>query len=216
MQSYVEKQPKYFGNPRVDIEKLLPEFAERTLEVGCGNGATLDWLKSTRRTGHTVGLELFEAAADVARECCDEVLCGDAERLMGDVPGSSIDLLLLLDVLEHLVDPWAFLRTAYKAVRPGGTVICSVPNVRHYNVVLPLLFRGRWTYTDEGLLDRTHLRFFTRETSVALVAAPEVTIVDVVADTPPRSSKADLLLRFSAGKLADLVAVRYLIAARKN
>ena len=71
-----------------------------------------------------------------------------------------MDCLIFGDVLEHLVDPWAGLARSARLVRDGGQILACIPNIQHYSVIVNLL-RGRWDYQDEGLLDRTHLRFFT-------------------------------------------------------
>ncbi len=78
-------------------------------------------------------------------------------------------MILALDVLEHLVDPWTVVAKLDRLLRPGGVLVASIPNVRHHSVVVPLLFKGGWRYLPMGPLDRTHLRFFTRSTAIELV-----------------------------------------------
>jgi len=79
------------------------------------------------------------------------------------VPWPHYDLIVLADVLEHLVDPWSALRRVHAQTASECRLLLSVPNVRHYKVLLPLLFRGEFRYTDAGIMDRTHLHFFTRD-----------------------------------------------------
>jgi len=216
--SYDSKADGYFDNVRLDIAALLPAHAGRVLEVGCGRGATLAWLKAEGCCTHTVGIELFEGAARVASSRVDEVLVGDAERLIeeGALLDASFDLVLCLDVLEHLVDPWTFVLKLQRVMRPGALLVASIPNVRHLRVVLPLLFAGRWRYEDDGLLDRTHLRFFTRESALALVSAGALRVERWRRRMPPPTSKAGLLNLLSLGLLRDLVTMSYLIASRKG
>ena len=159
---YEDKQAWYYAFVRKDIEPLLPAGPARVLEIGCGGGGTLAWLKETGRAGWTAGIELSAEAAEVARARVDDVRCGDAGALMSQFPPASFDLVLCLDVLEHLADPWAALESIRSLLRPGGRIIASLPNVRHHSVVLPLLFGGRWEYQEAGIMDRTHLRFFSR------------------------------------------------------
>lgn len=166
---YEDKQSEYFGIVRQDIAPLLPKHAVRVLEIGCGSGATLAWLKASRRADWIAGIELNAAAATVARTRLDLLLEGDVDRLIEQFPPQSLDLILCLDVLEHLVDPWATLKRLQTLLRPGGQLIASLPNIRHYSVLLPLLFAGRWRYETAGIMDRTHLRFFSRETAVELL-----------------------------------------------
>ena len=82
MQDYATKPDAYFANARKEIEPLLPAHAVRVLEVGCGTGSTLRWLKETGRCDEVVGMELFESAAVVARQYVDHVIVGDAELLI--------------------------------------------------------------------------------------------------------------------------------------
>src|SRR5204863_1150032 len=78
----------------------------------------------------------------------------------GAEAGPVVDCLVCGDVLEHMADPWGVLARLSRWVRDGGQVLACIPNVQHYSVLVDLL-RGRWEYREEGLLDRTHLRFFT-------------------------------------------------------
>jgi SAM-dependent methyltransferase len=160
----------YYTFVRREIGPLLPARADHVLEVGCGQGGTLAWLKDAGIAARTTGIELDAASAAVARTRVDHLIEGDAEAAIDEMPSGSIDLVLCLDVLEHLVDPWRAMARLTRALRPGGTVIISVPNVRHFSVAFPLLWSGRWEYEQAGILDRTHLRFFTRAGARALLA----------------------------------------------
>ena len=164
-----QKQSWYYAFVRKDIEPLLPVSTPRVLEIGCGGGGTLAWIKQSGRAQWTVGIELSAEAAAIARTRVDDVRCGDANVLLAGFPEGTFDLVLCLDVLEHLVDPWAALSQIQTLLRPGGRIITSLPNVRHHSVVLPLLFRGRWEYREAGIMDRTHLRFFSRQGMAALI-----------------------------------------------
>lgn len=216
MQDYATKPEAYFANARKDIEPLLPAHAARVLEVGCGTGSTLRWLKETGRCDEAIGLELFDSAAVVARKFADHVTVGDAERLIGDAfEVASFDLILCLDVLEHMVDPWAFIAGAERLLKPGGTLIASIPNVRHLGVLIPLAFAGRWRYQSQGILDRTHLRFFTRESALALLSTERLSVTRWFRNLP-LVSRGGLVNMLTFGLLRDLLAVQFLIAARRG
>ncbi len=167
---YEDKQAWYYAFVRRDIEPLLPSRSERVLEIGCGGGGTLAWLKESGRAQWTAGIELSPEAGAVARGRVDELHCGDVDQLLANFPAASFDLILCLDVLEHLLDPWATLQKLQALLCPGGRIISSLPNIRHHSVVLPLLFAGRWEYQDAGIMDRTHLRFFSRKGIAAMMS----------------------------------------------
>jgi 2-polyprenyl-3-methyl-5-hydroxy-6-metoxy-1,4-benzoquinol methylase len=140
----------------------------RVLEFGCATGYMSRVLKEERGCAVT-GIELVPEAAEVAREHCDRVIVGDAEQLdyareLGD---ERFDVVLFADVLEHLREPAKVLTEVQPFVAEGGQVIASIPNVAHGSVRLALL-GGEFRYRETGLLDRTHLRFFTRESILDL------------------------------------------------
>ncbi len=133
---------------------------KRVLDVGCANGYLAEVL--TARGCTVSGVEYDAAAAEEARQYLDRLVVGDLEQLdlVGELGEGQFDVVVFGDVLEHLRDPGAALRDARTLLRPGGRIVASVPNIAHGAVRLALL-RGRWDYTDKGLLDRTHIRFFT-------------------------------------------------------
>ena len=166
---YDTKVNEYFSFVRKDIAPLLPSRSDEVLELGCGAGGTLGWLKSDGYAQHTTGMELCAEPASIARTRVDKVLEGDVNATMGQLPVEGFDLVLCLDVLEHLVDPWETVKRLYGLTRTGGTLIVSLPNIQHYKVVLPLLFKGDWRYKEEGIMDRTHLRFFSRQSATEML-----------------------------------------------
>lgn len=216
MQSYSDKSGDYFAHARKEIQPLLPQNCSRVLEVGCGSGATLGWLRQERHAVRTVGIEIAEAAAEKARSFADDVFCLDFER--HDLPGGAqkFDLILCLDVLEHMVDPWSVVdRLATQYLEVGGTLLVSLPNVRHYSVVLPLLFGGRWDYEDAGLLDRTHLRFFTKASAKALLSHSRLGPVLCTATGFDGWSKKRFFNALTLGVFRELVTYQYFLSASK-
>lgn len=212
-QSYVAKPADYFRNARKEIKPLLPETMRNVLEIGCGSGATLGWLKQSGFCEEAHGIELFEAAAISARQYADSVLAGDAEQIVDAAfEGTQFDLILCLDVLEHMVDPWAFVPKLHRLLAPTGRLVVSLPNVRNVKVLLPLLFKGRWRYEDAGILDRTHLRFFTLEGAKELLTTQQFQVKQMVRRMPSPTSKQGLLNRAMFGLLSDFLTSQYLIA----
>lgn len=150
----------YFSFSRPELVALIPSSATRVLEIGCGAGRLGESLKK-RQAVEVVGIELVPAAATEAARRLDQVLVGDVETMQLPFEDDSFDVIVCGDVLEHLREPDRLLQRARNWLRPGGRLISSIPNVRNHSVVRSLL-EGNWTYEPAGLLDRTHLRFFTR------------------------------------------------------
>ncbi|MGQ0615840.1 MAG: class I SAM-dependent methyltransferase [Acidimicrobiia bacterium] len=142
----------------------------RVLDIGCGTGHTARLL--AQRGCSVVGVELDEAAAVMAAAWCEKVVVCDLDvtDLRDKLDGDTFDTIVAADVLEHLRDPVAVLQTLTPLLRPGGRVLVSVPNVAHGSVRLALM-TGRFDYNDIGILDRTHLRFFTVHSVQQLFAA---------------------------------------------
>ena len=133
----------------------------RVLDLGVADGSVAAILKGM---GCEVwGVELEKEAAEAARAVCDEVVVADLNtfEFAEQLEGQRFDVVLMLDILEHLSDPAAVLGRVKAVVADGGWGIISLPNVAHASVRLALL-KGRFRYTEMGLLDRTHLRFFDR------------------------------------------------------
>ncbi len=156
----------YFGLARPELLERIPQDARQVLDIGCGAGCLGEALKR-RQPARVVGIEVNPAAADAARRRLDEVFSGDVENLELPFAPGSFDAVICGDVLEHLERPEALLRHARDWLSPNGRLIASVPNVRHWTVVSGLL-SGHWTYEPAGLLDDTHIRFFTRADIVDL------------------------------------------------
>ena len=155
-----DPDPFYFGYSRPEVVALVPETARRVLDVGCGAGRLGEAIKQ-RQPAQVSGIEFDANAAAAARQRLDHVWAGDIEQLDLQIPPGSFDAIVCADVLEHLRDPARLLHQAREWLGPDGRLIASIPNVRHHTVIRSLL-QGNWTYESAGLLDRTHLRFFTR------------------------------------------------------
>ena len=153
----------YYDHARDDLLDLFPHPPRRLLDVGCGSGATGAAAKARWPQVETVGIEIVPEAAVRAVARLDRVVNGSAETLDLTAAGiARIDGVVLADVLEHLVDPWSFLKRLRESLVPGAAVVASIPNIANL-WVLDQLATGRFEYTPDGLLDKTHLRFFTRQ-----------------------------------------------------
>jgi 2-polyprenyl-3-methyl-5-hydroxy-6-metoxy-1,4-benzoquinol methylase len=159
----------YVLNERRDVYDVMPKSITTLLDVGCSRGGFCQLVKLNHPTVTVWGIEADPEAAAEAKPRPDRVIVGSFPE---DVPADAprFDAILFSDVLEHMEDPWAALGAARKFLSPDGVVMASIPNIRHWSGIRSILIRGDFTYTDTGLFDRTHLRFFTRSTMLAMFA----------------------------------------------
>ena len=163
-EGYTSKSDTYFDSARRDFVSLLADNPTATiLEIGCGSGGTGGLALDSGKCGTYIGIELMAGPAEAARQHIDDVLVGDIERMELPFEPETFDALIMSEVLEHLADPWAVLVRIRPFMKPGALVLASSPNVSHSSVIWQLL-RGRFDLADEGVMDRTHLRWFTPAT----------------------------------------------------
>ena len=203
--------PRYFDHPRPQMRAFVPAAARTILDVGCGAGAFASGLREERRSeGRELeiwGLELDHAAAAAAAGVLDRVWQGSAEELVGRLPAAHFDCVCCHDVLEHLAWPDRVLRDLRRVLTPGGVVVASIPNVRYFPNVWDLVVHGRWSYTDEGILDRTHLRFYTRASMADLFAAGGYRLLRQEGINPTRGWRFRVANALSLGRWREM---RYL------
>ncbi|HEV7770570.1 MAG TPA: class I SAM-dependent methyltransferase [Solirubrobacterales bacterium] len=150
-----------YEGSRPDVQLLVPRSAVNVLELGCSNGALGGALKQ-RQPACVVGVEISDVYARTAAERLDRVVVADAEAFLDQAPPpeAPFDCLIAADLLEHLNDPWETLRRAVALLSPGATVVVSLPNVFYWQALRQALVSRRWPREDEGIFDRTHLRWF--------------------------------------------------------
>jgi SAM-dependent methyltransferase len=168
----VSFQPSYHDNPRSDVVDRLGVVPKCVLEIGCGSGSTGKLIKERFPDATVIGVESNLQAADLARKRMDRVYGTTFEELNADEPDfpkGRIDVALLLDVLEPMYDPWRALVKLKTILAPGARVLASIPNVRNL-VLMNQLAGGEWRYEAAGLLDITHIRFFTIRSMMRLFA----------------------------------------------
>jgi glycosyltransferase involved in cell wall biosynthesis len=217
--SRIEFNPSYVGS-RDDIASLVPKEAKKVLDVGCSVGTLGESIKR-EVAAEVVGIELNKKMAEVARKKLDRVIVGDVGniKLEDYLSFNYFDCIIFADVLEHLKDPWEVLGQSVKFLADEGTVLASVPNVRHYTTILNLVFRGYWPYRDRGIHDRTHLRFFTLKNIRELFQSAGLRITRVerkyrAIERPHRYNRFSRYLAWFPFR--DIFAFQYLIVARKT
>ena len=198
----------YYHWVRQEIKPLLPPKPTRVLEVGAGAGQTLNWIKTLHPNIETTAVELNSALLPELKQNVDVPIIGPIDETFARL--NTYDLILLLDVLEHLSDPTATLQRLSKLLQPGGKVIVSVPNIAHWSVSIPLLFQRRFRYEDAGILDRTHLKFFVEDTAIQLLNDANFNVTaGVISGLQGRKSK--LLNSITLGRLRHYLTVQYIM-----
>jgi len=165
----------------VILSRLGEGRGRKALDVGAADGFLAERL--TAQGWSVTALERDPELAARARGRCKEVVVADLESAPPLLHGP-FEAIVYGDVLEHLSDPGAALRALDQTLAPEGTVIVSVPNVAHLWVRLSLL-AGRFDYADRGILDRTHLRFFTRRTLLDLLRSAGLSVVELAVTPVP-------------------------------
>jgi 2-polyprenyl-3-methyl-5-hydroxy-6-metoxy-1,4-benzoquinol methylase len=166
----------YYDGSRKDLIALIPDGVKRVLEIGCGKAG---FSQNFRDGIEYWGVEPDKASAEIAATKLTKVLIGTYDEVEAELPNNYFDLIVCNDVIEHMPDHDAFFQKIKVKFANEGCLIGSVPNVRYYFNLISLL-RGRdWEYQNSGILDRTHLRFFT-EKSLARCLQDNGFVVDVL------------------------------------
>lgn len=230
---WIQSTHEYYGHQRSELLSLIPAEATQIIDVGCGSGRLGQSIKAERPNAEVRGIEFNAAAAERAAQFLDDVYHGRAEDSIPNWP--TAHCLIFADVLEHLIDPLSVLRAWRSRLSEGGKIVVSLPNVGHFSIAKAWI-HGRWDYQSAGVLDRTHLQFFTRETGIEMItrAGFEVTQIERRLDIPEwarwhrwlRSaveSHADIRPDGTPVKKskwgthgADLATMQYLIVAKKS
>ncbi|WP_299211142.1 class I SAM-dependent methyltransferase [uncultured Aquimarina sp.] len=157
---YDNKPDNYFNNTRHEMLDFLPENTKTLLDVGCGEGAFASFIKEKYQT-ETWGIELMKEEGEKAKKLLDKVFIGEVEGFIDKLPDEYFDAIYFNDVLEHLVDPYMVLEKIKSKLSKDGVIISSIPNMRYHSALKNLVLKKNWEYEDHGIMDKTHLRFFT-------------------------------------------------------
>ncbi|WP_177218988.1 tetratricopeptide repeat protein [Polaromonas sp. OV174] len=145
----------------VGLLQMVSTPPREVLDVGCFCGGTGRWLKKQFPTARVTGIEMLEKAAAVAREVYEEVHVGKFEDIDISAWQGRFDTIIAADVLEHMYNPWSVLQKLSALLAPGGAIYISLPNIRNLSILMGLA-GGEWRYAGAGILDITHIRFFTK------------------------------------------------------
>jgi 2-polyprenyl-3-methyl-5-hydroxy-6-metoxy-1,4-benzoquinol methylase len=217
---YEEKAPSYFEYERAEMLEMIPDHARRVLDVGCGSGR-FGRLVKQERGAEVWGVEPSLQACREAENCLDHVVHAEFGESL-TLPKRTFDAVVFNDVLEHMATPWIALEFAKQLLTETGVVVASIPSIRHFPTLWKLIVRKEWRYQEAGTLDRTHLRFFTRQTIEELFIDTGYRICVLKGISPFHSMNGDsrlwryfkVLNLLTLGYISDMKFLQYAVCAQ--
>lgn len=210
---YSAKTGEYFSLERELFINAITGTNLTLLDVGCGTGALGKWLR-TNRYCTVYGIEINETAFKEAEKNLDGVIRGNIELIELPYADEFFDAIVMGDVLEHLIEPVTAIKKLRAKLKKGGHMYISVPNIRHWKEVINLVFRDKWEYTPWGILDYTHLRFFTKKSIRDLLEKNGIPVAhaDWVIQKP---SKSHIINKVTFGIFEGFLASHTFLAVKK-
>ncbi len=220
---YTAKETAYFSNLRMDIISLLPvDPQQKILEIGAGSCNTLLYIKEQKIAGEVMGVELMNIpGSNQQNPTIDKFQQANIETEEIAAPKEYFDVIICADVLEHLSDPWTAVEKITRHLKPKGSLVVSIPNIREVKTIFKILFKADFKYEPAGgIMDKTHLRFFCKKNIQQLLTTAEL---DPVYNTPnfmlkvvPDGRKRRIINRLTLGLFTDLLTVQYIFIAQKK
>ena len=212
-QIYSEKHDDYYNSARKEMIAFIPAEAKSILDIGCGSGNFGQLLKRERNC--TVwGIEpTFQSAQDAA-EKLDKVIHTTFSPDIPELQEKTFDAICFNDVLEHLIEPNVVLRECQKFLTPNGSIVASIPNFLFFPVLEGILVGQDWKYDDNGILDYTHLRFFTKKSIVRLFEECGYEIVKIEGINFKSGRKYKVLNALLVNRLSDWKYMQFAVQAK--
>lgn len=209
-----QNKPQYYYDGKNDgILNYLPDGLSIVLDVGCSSGGFGKLLKDR---GLTVwGVEPNTKAAHEAESRVDHVINNIFDETILDlIQDQKFDCIFFIDVLEHFTDPYSAIDLCKKMLRPNGYIISAIPNVLQYGNILKILKNQDWEYVEAGIMDKTHLRFFSKKSIVRLFEEKEFEIVHIDGIYTSCSILFRLINLLLFNKLESMKYVHFITVAR--
>jgi 2-polyprenyl-3-methyl-5-hydroxy-6-metoxy-1,4-benzoquinol methylase len=185
----------YFTRNREEMLAFLPQGFNNVLEIGCGEGEFGRLVKEEHITNYTA-IEADLDSARVAEKHLDRVLIGDAFEQLQLLDDKSYDLLICNDILEHIILPDVLLKKIRSKMKPNAILVCSLPNFRVLGNMIHILVKKDFEYSEWGIRDTTHLRFFTKKSINRFFTDNEFKMEEIKGINPINTVKAEIPLRF--------------------
>jgi 2-polyprenyl-3-methyl-5-hydroxy-6-metoxy-1,4-benzoquinol methylase len=205
----------YIDYIRPEMVQFLPNEYSKVLEIGCNVG---NFRQFVNKSCEYWGIEPFEEAANIAKTKIDKVLVDFYDKVADKIPDNYFDLIIANDVIEHMEQPWNFLQSIKKKMTENASIVLSIPNVRYFYNLVELLFHKDWKYIDCGILDITHLRFFTEKSIIRLLNENGFEIEEMKGINPVKVGRRHLpkywLAKIVLG--ADIEFIQFGVRAKKK
>jgi 2-polyprenyl-3-methyl-5-hydroxy-6-metoxy-1,4-benzoquinol methylase len=203
----MEKE-EYYNSCREEMKPFLPSSIRRSIEFGCGYGIFSAFIREKFRA-EVWGVDLNPGAAVKAVSLLDKVIESEAIAAVDLLPDKYFDCIVCNDLLEHLTNPDIFIARLRQKVTPDAVMVASVPNVRHFKTIKNLLLHKDWKYTDKGVLDKTHLRFFTEKSLKRFLQENKMSPELFEGINRWKSFRLEILNLLLAGFLSDMFFLQF-------
>ncbi|WP_295053507.1 class I SAM-dependent methyltransferase [Sulfuricurvum sp.] len=209
--------------PRKELLDLIPQANRKgnVLEIGAGGGETLLYAKEHGFANKIYGVELCKIEnSNQNSELFSNFIIDNIETAILPFENSQFDVIICGDILEHLVTPEKTLESLKKYLKSEGVIIASIPNIREFKTMKKIFFEGDFKYSDSGILDKTHLRFFCKKNIISLFENQNFNILKIVSSNQGQAMR--YLKRLRIFKLflqiffEEFVTIRYFILAEKK
>jgi 2-polyprenyl-3-methyl-5-hydroxy-6-metoxy-1,4-benzoquinol methylase len=204
---------KYYTETRSELLKFYPNKINNFLDVGCSTGEFSSQIK-IKYNANVWGIELNDDAAKVAKSKVDHILIGDVNLLIDELPNDFFDCVACNDILEHLYDPWNVLKKLSPKLNHDGIIISSIPNFIFLPSLLKIVFNKEWDYQNEGTLDFTHIRFFTKKSIIKLFNSAGFEIIGIYGINSLNSYKWRIFSKITFGYFDDYLHLQFLCLAK--
>ena len=207
------KERIYYELDRPEMLAFMPSELNKSIEFGCSAGRFSAMVKQQYQN-EAWGVDLDREAVAKAQQVLDKVLLADAYAVIEQLPQNYFDCVICNDFLEHLVDPDRFLTLLRPVLTDSAYLVCSLPNVRFWKNIRELLFAKDWRYRDAGILDNTHLRFFTKKSMVRMMEEHGFAVELIKGINPSKSLKFYIPNFLTFGVHKDMQFIQFGIRAK--
>jgi 2-polyprenyl-3-methyl-5-hydroxy-6-metoxy-1,4-benzoquinol methylase len=210
---YSKKPDGYYELSRPEMLDFVPASSKSILEVGCSSGGFGALLKERDPGREVWGIEPDAEAARTASARLDRVIAKPFSSEVDELQGKRFDAICFFDVLEHLVNPEKALKDCRNFLTENGVVVASIPNILHFYQISEILIQQDWKYRDEGIMDNTHLRFFTKKSILRMFETCGFTVSRIEGISASYGLKYKLANMLTLGRLADWKYVQFAVVA---